>query len=171
MKLPELVYSAPVVFLLGMPMSGKSKLGKVLAREKKCDFIDTDAEIEKEQNTSIQEIFKQKGENYFRQLEKEWIENFNPKNPVVVATGGGMPCFYGNIALLNGKGLTIYIHLPASMIASRAGLSVNRPLFMDKSPEELKDFIHQMYDKRHPIYLQSQVILNHGELTVNPGQI
>jgi shikimate kinase len=158
MKFPELVYNAPVVFLLGMPMSGKSKLGKVLAKEKRCEFIDTDLEIEKLSKQSIPDLFQQYGENYFRKIEHEWLQNFETSNPTVIATGGGMPCYFDNMKILKSKGLTVYINLPPGIIANRASLSVNRPLFMDKSPEELKQFIHQLFDERNPFYLQSHVI-------------
>jgi len=89
----------------------------------------------------------------------------------VVATGGGMPCFFDNMTLFNKKGLTVYLNIPLGMIIQRAALSVNRPLFENKSPEELKEFIQQLYNKRHPIYMQSQVILSPGEPAEKTGQI
>lgn len=161
MKFPELVYNAPVVFLLGMPMSGKSKLGKALARDKQCAFIDTDREIEKHSKQSIPDLFHQHGETYFRKLEQEWLQNFDASRPAVIATGGGMPCYFDNMKILKSKGLTVYINLSPGIIASRASLSVNRPLFMGKSPEELKQFIHQLLDERNPFYLQSHIIWSH----------
>ena len=79
------------IVLVGFMGAGKTTIGKLLAKSMGFSFIDTDEEIEKEEGMSIAQIFEKKGEEYFRELESDFITNFR-QSKCIIATGGGMPC-------------------------------------------------------------------------------
>src|SRR5438045_6679796 len=120
------------VFLLGLPGSGKTTLGKDLAASLEIKFIDLDYEIEKSEGATIREIFQAKKEDYFRKVEsallKKWCES---STDFVMATGGGAPVYFDNMSLINKAGASVFLDVPASEIANRI-LKTNiadRPLF------------------------------------------
>jgi shikimate kinase len=92
------VFSSERIYLLGMMGVGKSTLGKQLARQLHYSFIDLDKSIEKEEGKSIPDIFAQLGEGYFRKVERQMLLKTAERNHIVVAVGGGTPCFYENMA-------------------------------------------------------------------------
>lgn len=159
--------------------SGKTTLGKKLAKRLNIPFIDTDSEIEEQVGKTISLIFEQEGEAYFRQLEVEFIEklinhstiiesNVNQSNYLaVVSTGGGMPCFHDNIQKLNQLGVTIYLERsPKELFQRLIQAKEQRPLVQQKSGEELLQYIEEMIEKREPFYTQSQIVLDRTEQTL-----
>lgn len=145
-----------LIFLVGYMGSGKSTLGKSIARKLLMDFCDTDTLIEKSEGRSISDIFASDGEEYFRKKENELIKNFSAGSNFVVATGGGMPCFYDNMELMNRKGITIYLKINPGILSSRLlnGKS-KRPIIADKNDEELREFIEKALSEREPYYEMS----------------
>ena len=133
--------------------SGKTSLGKGLAKRLNYTFIDTDKVIEREQGMSIPQIFEEKGQDYFRELEKAYIQQIDPNANQVIAVGGGMPCFFDNMEQLNLKGTTIYLHRPPGELIYRLRQAKNpRPLVMNLTPDELNVFVHQSIEEREPFY-------------------
>ena len=96
------------IILIGMMGSGKTTVGKILADEINFKFIDSDDLIEKQEDKSITDIFLSKGEDYFRELEKNLISKFNHKH-FVLATGGGLPVFNDNFDKLINIGTIVYL--------------------------------------------------------------
>lgn len=152
------------IFLIGLPGSGKTTLGKQLAKNLNLSFVDLDFEIEKEEGKTVQEIFAQKKENYFREIESKTLKNFClSKGDFVMATGGGAPCFFDNIASMNQSGITIFLDVSASEIARRlqeTNLS-ERPLFSKLSSEQLKDKIEWLRSQRISFYRQAKHSVSH----------
>jgi len=148
------------IFLLGLPGSGKTTLGKTLAKSLGLPFIDLDTEIEKSEKATIQEIFQQKKEDYFRRVEAAQLKKWcTEKKDFVMATGGGAPVFFDNIAVINNSGRSIFLDVPASEIAKRiisSSLS-ERPLFAKTHPESLKDQIEFMRSQRISFYRQAHL--------------
>ncbi len=108
------------IFLIGLPGSGKTTLGKRLAEKLNLTFVDLDLEIEKKEGKTVQEIFAQKKENYFREIESKTLRGFcSSNNDFVMSTGGGAPCFYDNMTLMNQSGTTIFLHVSAAQIIRR----------------------------------------------------
>jgi shikimate kinase len=91
------IYSAERIYLLGMMGVGKSTLGKQLARQLHYSFIDLDKAIEQAEGKSIPDLFEQKGESYFRLVEQRQLKETARKNHIVIAVGGGTPCYYENM--------------------------------------------------------------------------
>lgn len=150
------------IFLIGLPGSGKTTLGKQVAEKLNTQFYDLDNEIETAENLTISKIFSIKGEDYFRKAESGMLKKFcdSPKN-FVLSTGGGVPCFNENMQSMNQSGTTIFLDVPAQEIANRlmkTNLS-ERPLFAKMNPEVLKDKIEFLRSQRIGFYQQAQLIL------------
>jgi shikimate kinase len=141
--------------------SGKTTLGHELARRVRCRFIDMDHELEKEHQLSIPEIFNQFGEEQFRAWETELLQSFSIKSNLVVATGGGLPCFHNNMKLLNASGITIYLKLSTEVLFERLSKRRgSRPLIMNYSDSELKEYILSALIKREPYYMEARHIVD-----------
>ena len=143
--------------------AGKSTIGKELASRLNYRFIDTDLLIEERENLSISELFQQKGETYFRKVEREVLieascydENF------VMSTGGGAPCFMDNMELLNSIGITVYLKMDANDLYNRlvSTKENSRPLLQNKSSDELLPFISNKLTEREPFYNRSKIIIS-----------
>ena len=136
-----------VIILVGMMGSGKSTLGLRLARYLGFKFIDTDEMIVNTENSSIINIFKNKGESFFRDLETNLLDKIE-KNNVVIATGGGLPIYNNNMKKLMKMGSTVYLSITPSEIYFRLKDLKDRPLLPNKisSIEELLKSRESTYD-------------------------
>jgi shikimate kinase len=156
------------IFLIGYMGSGKSTAGKKLAAKLGFEFIDLDKFIEEETGTTIPEIFKNKGEAEFRALEHNALKKLITKEKIVVACGGGTPCYYGNMELMNNNGTTIYLKMSVDSLVSRLINAKNkRPLIDNKSAEELRSYITENLEKREDIYHQAHYIVKGKNLNVD----
>ena len=148
--------------------SGKSSAGKVLASQLGCDFIDLDLFIEKEYQMTIPQIFSTKGEKEFRSMEHNALKKVIEKNNVVVACGGGTPCYYNNMELMNNNGNTVYIKMSAEALVQRLlTLKEKRPLIENKSEAELRVFVKRQLEKREDAYHQAQYVVKGKDLNIN----
>lgn len=147
-----------LIFLVGFMGCGKSYIGRNLAPLLHFDYIDMDKYIEEKEGISIAQIFEQKGEAYFRQLEKEFIENLDTEQNLVISTGGGVPCFFNNMEIMNNKGLTIYLNRSKDTVIERLIKGQHkRPLLSGLNPEQLGDFYEEKLSDRKPFYEKSQL--------------
>lgn len=127
------------IVLVGFMGCGKSTLGKKIAKKLNIPFIDSDQEIERLEGISVSEIFALKGEKYFRKLEHDFLlklkeSQSNTAEKIVLSCGGGMPCFFDNMQLLNELGASFYVKLSAFELAKRLTLAkTKRPLIQGKS--------------------------------------
>lgn len=129
------------IVLVGMPGCGKSTLGKILADKLNRRFLDTDSVIEQKFGASIPEIFAQKGEDFFRELEETAVSECGCFSSCVIATGGGVILRQKNIDALRQNGIIIFLDRNIDELASDG-----RPL--SQNPEKIK----ALYQKRFPIY-------------------
>jgi shikimate kinase len=151
------------VFLLGLPGSGKTTLGRKLATELQLQFVDLDKEIEKTEGKQIREIFAEKKEDYFRKLEAAELRKWCSKSEdFVMATGGGAPCFFDNIDVINQSGKSIFLDVPASEIVRRMSLGPieKRPLLAAGGKDGLKDSIEFLRTNRLSYYKQASITLS-----------
>ncbi|UII21759.1 shikimate kinase [Fulvivirga ligni] len=108
------------IVLVGMPGSGKTTVGKQLASELNLPFIDMDEEIVSREGKSVADIFAEYGEEHFRSLEHQVLaELLSLVDGMVVATGGGAPCFHNNMDLINEKGISVFINETVEEIVAR----------------------------------------------------
>lgn len=147
------------IFLVGFMGAGKTTLAKKLASKLSYSWLDTDQEIEKKEGIKVSEIFKVRGEAYFRTLEKQLVDDLIPNQNIIIASGGGLPCFNDNMSKLNKLGITIYLERTPKELFQRVKQATNsRPLIADKSDEELLEYIENTMEKRREIYLKSTII-------------
>ena len=136
---------------------GKSTLGRRLSEHLNLQFVDMDHYIEERNLKTIPQIFEQEGEDEFRNKERKALEELSEFTDIIIATGGGAPCFFDNIDLMNRSGKTIYIDIDPAILADRLLKSkTERPLIKGKSREELVDFIDETLKKRDRFYSQAQ---------------
>ncbi|MGV3556737.1 shikimate kinase [Larkinella arboricola] len=155
------------IFLVGMPSSGKSTLGKRLARQLGYRFVDTDKlVIQQEGGRSINDIFRTDGETYFREVENRVLRTIQPDSRLVVATGGGMPCFHDNMAYIKTAGFSIFLDVSPEQLLERMQRHSqdDRPLFKRQDPTLLEN-LRQKYTDRRNFYLQADLTVS-GETAV-----
>lgn len=129
---------------------GKSAIGRQVARELGYRFIDSDHQIEKEQDKRIPEIFATVGEAHFRQLERQFIESGHPDSGCVVSCGGGLAVQPGMKELLKEKGIVICLFASAESIIERTSRNKNRPLLNVDDPAAQ---VRALLKEREPIYM------------------
>ena len=152
-----------IVFLVGYAGSGKSSLGKRLARRLGVRFVDTDKLVEQSEGASIADIFHYEGEEYFRIAERRAVESLaNECVDLVVATGGGLPTWRDNMEWLVRSGVTVYLRRTPEQILSRLSDygREKRPMFRGKSDEELLQFMREQMELREPYYAKAQIAVD-----------
>lgn len=150
-------------FLVGMPASGKSTIGKLVAAQLGLRFFDLDHLIVEKNGMEITEIFALKGEDFFRQTEREQLKNVIENHPgFVLAAGGGTPCFFDNMDLMNKNGITIFLNVDIDDLHKKLSLKgiQKRPLLKDKSTDELYEELITKFDQRKSYYLKSKICLD-----------
>jgi shikimate kinase len=152
------------VFLIGFMGCGKSTKAKQLANRLACPVIDLDAVIVAEQGQTIAEYFATYGEAAFRQLESETLKNYPYPETCVVATGGGLPCFFDNMDWMNANGSTVYLQMEPAQLVSRLHNRQKRPLIKDMDDEQLLVFIQNKLAERDLFYTQAQLVINAFDL-------
>lgn len=156
------------IYLIGFMGSGKTTVGKKLAKKLGFSFIDLDLLIEEQQKMSINTIFEQKGELAFREIEKIVLQSTIHMQNIVVACGGGLPCFFDNMAWMNANGQTLYIKMaPKSLFNRLINAKMTRPLLKDKTDEELLVFIEEKLEERAPFYLQAKYTTKGEDFDLN----
>src|SRR6478609_4217449 len=158
------------IFLIGMPGSGKTTTGKLLAEKMKLTFVDLDVEIEKSEGQPINKIFETKKEDYFRQFESSTLKKFcSSSESFVMSTGGGAPCFHDNMDQMNAAGKTIFLDVPSQEIATRLmKTDLNqRPLFAKLSSEQLEDKIEYLRSQRISYYKKAEYIFEGSNISVD----
>ncbi len=148
--------------------SGKSTFGKLLAQKMGCIFIDLDDFLVKQEGLTVAEIFQQFGEEEFRKRERKALEKVVEKDNVIVATGGGTPCFFDNMELMNRKGITVYLQASAQWLANSIVLHPgDRPLVKGLSLNQLIDFVEKHLPPRIPFYEKAKKVVNVEKVTAD----
>lgn len=148
----------PKVYIIGMPGSGKTTFGKKLSEQLKFKFIDLDEIIVERSGKAIAEIFREKGEKTFRALEKEALESISGRS-LVIATGGGTPCYFNNIDYMLNNGLVVHLEVSPETIISRMDKAEiqKRPLFQKNN---LKGTLNKLKKERLPFYKKAHLTLS-----------
>ncbi|MBR2360163.1 MAG: shikimate kinase [Bacteroidaceae bacterium] len=153
------------IILIGYMGAGKTTLGKVLARELNLEFIDLDWYIENRFHQSVTQLFATRGEEGFRQIERNMLHEVAEFENVIISSGGGTPCFFDNMEYMNQQGLTVYLKATPETLRTHLRMGKQkRPLVAQKNDEELDAFIHESLNKREPFYNQARLIFDTGLL-------
>ncbi|KAA6336431.1 Shikimate kinase [termite gut metagenome] len=153
------------IFLIGYMGAGKTTLGKALARKLNLSFVDIDWFMENRFHKRIRDLFEERGEAGFRELERKILHEVAEFEDVIISTGGGAPCFFDNMDVMNRKGSTVFLDVQPDVLFRRLRItSASRPILKDKTDEELRTFIIQALEGRLPFYTQAQYTFNADEL-------
>lgn len=144
------------IFLWGYMGCGKSYIGKQLAKELSWEFVDLDVYIITQEAESIKSIFENRGEDIFRILERKYLHEISQKDEIVIALGGGTPCFFDNASYMNSCGITVFLDVSINMLVRRLENSKHRPLLSEKKNEEMASFVATQYMKRIAYYEQAK---------------
>lgn len=159
------------IFLIGYMGAGKTTLGKAFARALGLTFVDLDWYIEERFHKSIRQLFAERGEEGFRELEKRMLHEAGDFEDVVISVGGGTPCFFDNMEYMNEAGETVFLDVNLQVLFRRLKVAKQqRPLLDGKTDEELMQFIREALDKRLPFYTKAKHIFN-GERLEDRHQI
>lgn len=148
--------------------SGKSTLGRALATAKNISFVDLDVYIAEREKCSVPDIFKNKGEIYFRKKEALYLQEVLQKEEdMVLALGGGTPCFGNNMQLIQAAGaVSIYLkYQPQSLTQRLLQEKDRRPLLAEIKEIDLEEFIRKYLFDRNPYYAQATHIIAMDDLT------
>jgi shikimate kinase len=148
------------IYLIGFMGSGKTTVGRNLAKRSGFEFIDLDDMIETKCKATIPVLFQKYDEHAFRIIERESLAETAGMREVVIATGGGTPCFFENMKWMNDHGVTIYLKLdPVSLIHRLQASRKVRPLLKGKSETEITDYVIAKLTEREPFYNKADIIV------------
>lgn len=149
------------IILIGYMGSGKTTLGKALSKELGLPFFDLDWYIENRFCRTVSQLFAERGEDGFRQLERAMLHEVAEFENVVIAAGGGTPCFFDNIDYMNRQAQTVYLKTTPEVLFRHLHMGKQkRPLLNGKTDEELRAYIVDSLAHRAPFYEKAGYILN-----------
>lgn len=152
------------IYLIGYMGVGKTTSGRELAKALELDFIDLDLFIQNRYNKTVGQLFEELGESKFREIESKILEEVSAFEDIVISSGGGAPCFFDNMKIMNNSGITIYLRANPELLAERLDTcKAKRPLIKDKSKDELLQFVTESLVKREPYYLQAKIVIETNE--------
>ncbi len=141
------------IFLIGYMGCGKSTLGRNVAAITGMQFIDLDTYIETRYHANVRQIFAERGEDGFRDIERRMLHEVAEFEDVIIACGGGTPCFFDNMDYMNERGTTVLLDASLDRLFSRLKRGRHkRPLLAGKNDDELRQFIIDGLAARHPFY-------------------
>mgnify|MGYP000755141612 FL=1 len=153
------------VFLIGYMGSGKTTLGKAYSAATGLQFVDLDWYIEERMHKSISDLFAERGEDGFRLLEQKMLHEAGEFENVLIACGGGTPCFFDNMDYMNHTGETVFLDVCPEVLFRRLKIAkAKRPLLANKTDEELMQVITSALKKRLPYYSKAKWRFNAEEL-------
>lgn len=149
------------IILVGYMGSGKTTIGRQLALALGRSFYDLDWFIETRYRRSVAQLFQERGEQGFRELEHNMLHEAAEFEDIVLSCGGGTPCFYDNMDYIRSVGESVYLKATPEVLAEHLKMRrVERPLLEGKSDEELLDFIRTSLHEREPFYLKAQHVID-----------
>lgn len=155
-----------IYFLIGFMGSGKSLLSQGVSESLDLIAIEMDDEIVAMAGMSINDIFEKAGEEHFREIEKVVLHGLinryrSSEKIVLISTGGGAPCHFDNMHVMNQNGTTIFINVSAKRLSARLeNKKHDRPLVRDRTSAEIQEYVKNTLSDRLPYYSQATIIVN-----------
>jgi shikimate dehydrogenase len=158
------------IFLIGFMGSGKTTVGRILARRLGASFFDTDSLIEERAGMPVPELFNTRGEGTFREMERDLLREFSTRSrkrgarpALVIATGGGLPCSEENLSLMKETGTVVYLRASADDLVRRVGDGKSRPLIRKLAEGgDLREGIGKLLADRERFYLRADLVVANG---------
>lgn len=149
------------VYIVGLPASGKTTIGRWLSEKMNWSFLDIDEKIVQDQGMSIFDYFKIHGEESFRLLETKILRETETLSHYVIACGGGTASHSDNMMWISAQGLTLFLNPDLGTIQTRIVENPNHsPIFEDKSITQIREMLHELLEKRGSDYHKSKIIWN-----------
>lgn len=149
------------IILVGYMGSGKTTIGRQLARTMEMEFYDLDWYIETRYHCTVAQVFAERGEAGFREIERNMLHEVAEFEDIVLSCGGGTPCFYDNMDYLNMQGETVYLKATPEVLAKHLRMGrVERPLIKGKTDTELLEYIQTSLAAREPFYSKAKHIVD-----------
>lgn len=154
-----------LVYLLGYMGAGKTTVGKRLAERLGWEFRDLDWMIEDRGGMAVKDIFAERGEDGFRNLERDMLRETAAMKNVVVAVGGGTPCFFDNMDFMKRNGRTVYLNASVETLMEHIHITMKdkpsgRPLLEGMDDEDMSRFISRNLAEREPYYTKADVVFD-----------
>ena len=148
------------IYLIGFMGSGKSSLGREVASRFHVPFMDTDALVEEREGMSVRDVFTEKGEYYFRDVESDVLRQTSQVPKAIIATGGGLPCFHDNMDWISLHGISVYLEwsleeLKSQLLQERS----DRPLLAAGAEEDAWHRAQNLFFERKPIYERAAITI------------
>ena len=141
--------------------AGKTTVGKALAKETGLQFYDLDWYIEGRMRKTVPQLFAERGEDGFRQVERTMLHEAAEFEDVILSCGGGTPCFFDNMDYMNAQGDTVYLKASPEVLCAHLRMGkTRRPLLEGKTPEELLGFVTEQLARREQYYLAARHVLD-----------
>ena len=149
------------IIIIGYMGAGKTTVGKALSKELGIPFYDLDWYIESRMRKRVAQLFAERGEENFRQIEYILLHEVAEFEDVIISCGGGTPCFFDNIDYMNEQGETIYLKATPEVLYGhlKMGKTV-RPLLLGKTEDELLSYIGQQLSVRENYYNKAKHVLD-----------
>jgi shikimate kinase len=149
------------IIIIGYMGSGKTTVGHALSQDLNLPFYDLDWYIESRMHSTVKDIFDTKGEEGFRRIEHNMLHEVAEFEDVIISCGGGTPCFFDNMDYLNQQGETVFLKCTPDVLYQhlKMGKTV-RPLLLNKTPEEVREFINVQLKEREPFYNKAKHIID-----------
>lgn len=149
------------IIIVGYMGAGKTTVGKMLAKDLGLQFYDLDWYIEERMRKTVPQIFAERGEDGFREVERRLLHEAAEFEDIVLSCGGGTPCFFDNMEYMNSRGDTVYLKADPEVLYAHLKMGkVERPLLKNKTPEQMKEFIKEQLSRREQYYLQAKNVLD-----------
>lgn len=149
------------IILIGYMGAGKTTVGKALAKELELPFYDLDWYIEERYHRTVPQLFAERGEEGFRQLERQMLHEVAEFENIILSSGGGTPCFFDNMDYMNRQAQTVYLKASPDVLYQHLRMGkTERPLLKDKTPDEMRAYIEDSLRKREPFYRKARYTLD-----------
>ena len=149
------------IYLVGYMYSGKTTLGRQLARRIGYSFHDLDIAFEERYHCTVPLFFQKYGEEAFRKLEQQMLHRSTQLDNTIISTGGGTPCFFDNMDFINRNGISVYLEMSQEALISRMSASRKpRPVFANLSDEERSARLTKQLQQRLPYSQKAHITIN-----------
>lgn len=155
------------LYLIGYMATGKSTIGRKVAKRTELPFFDTDKMVEEAEGAEVADIITYAGEEYFREAERRALEATAAEESAIISTGGGLPVWGDNQAWIAEHGISVYLKRTPEQILSRLSPHgrQKRPKLRGRSDEELLQFMHEHLAEREPLYMKADVVMDGSEMS------
>ena len=152
------------IYLVGLPAAGKSTVAVWLAERLGWTSVDLDHAIMEHTGSSVPQLFMEKGEAEFREIEAQVLREVSSQNNIVVGCGGGTAAFHDNMSYMTSRGLTVYLNTERTLLVDRIAESRHeRPLFLGLDREQIQEKLTEILESRGVYYSQAKLVWNRSE--------